>query len=101
MTTASNTRTWHGEAAAAYQAGLRDGAAAERDKWGAALTRLHYALASDEVDYNVCAECCLQQEPEDDGDLTAECLSAHDHGHDKPICATAAVIDRLMGVRQP
>lgn len=38
--------------------------------------------------YSICTHCCT-----DDGQ-TEYCASGHDHGKDKPICETSAILDK-------
>lgn len=38
--------------------------------------------------YSICTECCC-----DSGGQSETCITDHDHGRDKPICLTAAILD--------
>ena len=49
-------------------------------------------VCEDGYQYSVCYHCCT----DDTGDMTEWCMD-HDHGKDKPICATVALLTNPQG----
>ena len=46
-------------------------------------------VCGDGFQYEICRECCMNG-----GDFQSEECQDHDHGKDKPICATVAILDK-------
>jgi hypothetical protein len=51
-----------------------------------------------DLEYKICVECCTVGANEGTGQLyqTEDCISFHDHGKDKPICRTIAVLPEVL-----